>query len=44
MSRAPRFSRAHAIALTRPVSAEASWREWVLVALALALLLGGLVN
>jgi hypothetical protein len=41
MQRVPRISRAQAVALPRPQAAETS--EWIVAAIALALLLAGLL-
>jgi hypothetical protein len=44
MSTAPRIPRARAIALAHPAPAEVPWREWVPVAITIALLLAGLLG
>jgi hypothetical protein len=44
MPPAPRIPRAQVIALSRPEPLDARWREWLAVAVALALLAGGLLG
>lgn len=44
MPPAPRIPRARVIALSRPDPLDAPWREWLAVAVAVALLAGGLLG